>query len=112
MTTQDPTVPDKLFENFLHRLVGRFFKIMPLKESNSPTLNLYLQSFKIDLMGCNSVMKATGYNDLFLQLIDVLQFFLEHDFDNDTCHREVMKCIGIVKLLYEDYAGKPWSKHQ
>ena len=112
MKDQHPSVPNQLFENFLYRLVGRFFKIMPLKESGSPTLDLYLQSFKVGLIVCNSVMESTGYNGSCLQLIDVLQYFLENDYDNETCHREVMKCIGIVKLLYEDFAGKPWSKDQ
>ncbi|MEG1502109.1 MAG: hypothetical protein RR370_01830 [Synergistaceae bacterium] len=104
-------IPNQLYENFLHRLVGKFFKIMPLKEEKSPTLKLYLTSLKIDIIGCSELIKDMNYDDRFLELLNVLQYFLSHEYDQKTCHREVMKCIAITKRLYHDYSGNLWRKN-
>lgn len=104
------TVPKQLYTNYLYHLVGRFFKILPMKESNSPTLNLYLMSFRNDLIGCSGLMEEVGYDAQFMELINVIEFFLNNEYDKDTCHREVMKCITITKKLYRNQAKEEWKK--
>lgn len=96
-------ITDELFESYLESLVGRFYKILVMKESNSETLKAYLESFKRELVGSKRLVLALNNNAWFMNLIITLQFLIDNDFDTKTCKIEVMKCISISKKLKEKY---------
>lgn len=104
--TKCGTLPDKMFENYLDRLVGRFFKILAMKEDNNNTLNAYIHSFQSELVGSKNLISLLNDDARFMILVNVLQFFLDNEYSNKECKREVMKCIDISKQLKSFYFPK------
>ena len=99
IAVKNGAISQELFDAYLESLVGKFFKIMPMNEKNDDTLKVYLESFKVDLLGKKSLIIALNNNAYFLDLISSVQYLIDNDVDVNTCNREVKKCIGIVKKL-------------
>lgn len=96
-------ITDELFESYLESLVGRFYKILAMKDENSDTLHDYLCSFQRELVGSKRLVIALNNNAWFMSLINTLQFLIDNEFDKKTCKTEVMKCISISKKLKKKY---------
>lgn len=94
---------DKLFINYLDRLVGRFYKILTLQEDNNPTILEYIKSLQSELIGSKRLVVALNDDARFMTLINTLQFFLDNEFNHAVCKKEVMKCINISKQLKSVY---------
>ncbi len=99
-------IADELYESYLDSLVGRFYKILPLKEEGSETLNIYIESFMSELVGSRKLVLLLNNDANFMVLINTLQFLLDNEYDNKTCKREIMKCISIAKKLKKKHFGK------
>ena len=100
--TKCGTLTDKLFENYLDRLVPRFFKILALNDDNNPTLTQYIKSFQRELIGSKNLVNVLNDDARFLTLISTMQFFIDSGVDNS----EVKKCITISKQLKKHYFSK------
>jgi len=74
-------ISDELFESYLDGLVGRFFKILALKDENSETLHIYIESFRNELLGSQRLILLLKNDSRFMSLISTLQFFLDNNFD-------------------------------
>jgi len=108
MKTSCGEIPNELFENYLYNLIGRFYKILPLKETNSDTLTIYINSFLCELIGSRSLIIELNNDSQFMTLISTLQYFIVSDFSLKSCKRDVMKCINISKNMYKKYTGREW----
>lgn len=97
------TISDNLFKNYLDRLVDRFYKILPLKEQKSDTLSTYIQSLQCELIGSKNLILYLNDDSQFINLISILQFFIDNEFDDKICKREIMKAINISKQLKSKY---------
>ena len=100
--TKCGTLTDRLFENYLDRLVPRFFKILALNDEENPTLPQYIKSFQRELIGSKNLVNVLNDDARFLTLISTMQFFLDNGVDNS----EVKKCISISKQLKKHYFPK------
>jgi len=97
--TKCGVITDELFENYLDRLVPRFFKILALNDEQNPTLIQYIKSFQRELVGSKNLVNVLNNDARFLTLISTLQYFI----DNGVNNSEVKKCISISKQLKEHY---------
>jgi len=89
-------IPDKSLNEYLEDLVGKIYKILPLKESEIDTLNEYIKSLQLEIIGSLNIFD----NDAkIMTVINTLQYFIDNEYDTKTCKREVFKCIKIVKKL-------------
>lgn len=100
--TKCGTLTNALFENYLDRLVPRFFKILALNDEENPTLPQYIKSFQRELIGSKNLVNVLNDDARFLTLISTMQFFLDNGVDNS----EVKKCISISKQLKKHYFPK------
>ena len=98
-------LPDKLLDHYLKRLVGRFYKILPIKENNEDTLNSYMVSFQDELIGLNNVVELLHNDESYLSLIAILQYLIDHDCDICDVRREVFNAISICKSLRKRHCG-------
>jgi len=96
-------IPNKLFRNYLSYLVNKLFKVLPMKEKDIKSLNQYLKSLQIELIGSTELISVLKNDPQFLTLMNTIQFFIENEYDNQTCKREVFKCISIIKNLQKKY---------
>jgi hypothetical protein len=91
------------YENYFKFLIGKFYKILPLKESNCITLNKYLKSLQRELIGNAELLIILKTEPQFMSLLHILEFFINEEFDNATCKYEVNKAISIVQKINTKY---------
>lgn len=50
-------IHSEVLKNYLDTLVNNFFKILPIKENEEATLDEYMKSLQLELVGCNSLFE-------------------------------------------------------
>lgn len=106
MLQNNLTIPDDWFENYLSSLIGKFYKIIPIKENGEPSLNKYMESLQRELIGCKDLIALLENDDLFLSLIFTLQYLIENDCEFKIIRSEIFKSINICKKLQAKYSVK------
>lgn len=95
----------KILNNYLRTLINHFFKILPIWESGEGSLSIYMKSLQSELLGCKELIEAIHEDSLFLSLISILQYLLDHpESDVAFVRREVFRAISICNKLKERYA--------
>lgn len=99
-------ISNELLINYLDTLVNQFFKILPIKESGEPSLNEFMRSLQIELIGCSALAEALSNDAMLLSLISILQYMIDNDCDTPVVKREVFKAISICKKLKKKYCNE------
>ena len=94
-----------VLSNYLRTLINLFFKILPIWENGESSLDTYMRSLQVELIGCKELVDAINNDPMFLSLISILQYLI----DNPSCpipvvKREVFKAISICNKLKAKYA--------
>lgn len=103
-TSAGVQISNELVHNYFESLVNAFFKILPIKESGEPSLEVYIESLRNELLGAQSLIIELDNNPGFLTLIATLQYL----YDNPNCSvkdvkREVFRAISICKKIADRY---------
>ena len=94
----------RALKNYLRRLVDLFFKILPMRENEEPSLIEYIRSLQVELLGCSELISGLKYDAQFLTLLGILQYLIDHsDVSVDVYRREVFKAISICNSLKARY---------
>lgn len=106
-TLSNQPINPELIQNYFDILVNRFFKILPIREQNAKSLNVYLESFKAELLGCQNLIAELQNDALFLSLLSILQYLI----DNPECsvkslRRQVFNAISICNKLKTTHITK------
>lgn len=105
-TTTSIPMDARILNNYLRSLINLFFKILPIRESEEPSLTVYMQSLQAELMGCKNLIKAIHEDALFLSLISILQYLIDNpECSTSVVKREVFRAISICNKLKQRYAG-------
>lgn len=104
-------VESELLRNYCESLVNRFFKILPMRESEEASLCAYIRSLQIELIGFNTFFVDSSKNIMVVTLLSTLQYL----FDNPSCDvkevkREVFKSISICNKMKNRYMGGDSNK--
>lgn len=103
-TSANIPLDSELMSNYFDSLVNRFFKILPIKEQNCESLDIYLVTFQHELIGCKSLITAINNDALFLSLISCLQYLIDHpECSVKTVRRYVFNAISICNKLKSIY---------
>lgn len=94
---------NRSLENYFNFLVGKVYKILPLKEQECKTLNNYLESLKVELIGNSELLFILKDEPQFVSLLNIIQYFISNKFDNRTCKREVFRAIRIIESINNKY---------
>ena len=105
-TSANIKISNQLFQNYLSSLVDQFFKILPLKESGEPSLNEYIRSLQLEMLGCKQLVIALQHDAMYMRLLSILQYLLDNDCETPVVKREVFKAITTCKKLQEKYFGE------
>lgn len=95
---------DILLGRYMDYLVGKFYKILPIKESNETTLLSYIDSFQRELMGCKNAIRRLNYDSRYMTLIAILSYIKENTGNIQEMRKDVFRAIDICKKLKEQYA--------
>lgn len=105
-TILDQPLSENLVKNYFKNLVNRYFKILPMRENNEPSLSKYLRSLRIELIGCKGVIPELREEPDFLTLLSILEYIIENpNCPIDDIRSEVFHAISICKRL-QKRAGK------
>lgn len=103
MITTYGDVPNENLSQYFNSLVGKTFKILPLYEEESPTLNTYIKSFQRELIGNSRLFQELNREPKFITLLSTIEFLASSDYDHDTCKSEVLKCTNIINDINNKY---------
>lgn len=93
---------------YVRGLVDRFFKILPLWESQEESLLTYLESLLLELKGFNGLMCVLHDDRDYVSLLAILQYLIDNpDTSVHTVKREVFRCISICNKLRARYFSDP-----
>lgn len=99
------TIDNRFLQGYFRSLVNRFFKILPMRESDEETLTVYIQSLQTEMIGSKELFDLIDYDPSFVTLLSILQYMI----DNPCCtvpetRREVFRAINICNKLSEKYS--------
>jgi len=104
-TVKGAPMDEAVLKNYLRNLVNLFFKILPIRESEEPSIISYMESLQSELIGCSELIEAIHEDPMFLSLISILQYLIDHsDSAVPVYKREVFKAISICNKLKARYA--------
>lgn len=93
------SIPTPTISRYLRRLINQFFKILPLREDEEPSLQEYMRSLQVEIIGNISLIQEMSEDDEFVSLVSILQYLIDNECDVRTVKREVFKAIGICKSV-------------
>lgn len=97
-------LPAEMKRQYFNNLVGRFFKILPMSESNDTTLPSYLKSLRNELTGAGGIVQEFPQSSEVFTLVALLQFFIDHPSSPiSEIKREVFKAINICKKIQSEF---------
>ncbi len=96
-------IPRENFCQYFNFLINKTYKILPLKEENSKTLRLYLESFSRELIGNKDLISVLVNEPQFISVLNTIQYLIAEDYSIDTCKKEVFKCIRILESINKKY---------
>lgn len=102
--SNEMAMDNAVLSNYLKNLVNLFFKILPIRESEQPTLGTYMVSLQAELIGCKSLIVALHEDPMFLSLVSILQYLIDNQESAVSVYkREVFKAISICNKLRSRY---------
>lgn len=95
MKTKYGLLDDKHIDEYLTKLVGRFFKIVPMSEEGCLTLDSYIDSLIREIFGNSSIF----FGDELLSICGTLKGL---DFnDHKKLKSDIFKSIDLIKKVRE-----------
>lgn len=89
---------------YFQSLVSRFYKILPLRESEEATLGAYMRSLQMELIGCQRLVSEIGTDPLYLSLMFNLQCLIDDpDCKLEMVRRQVFGAISSCNKLKAKY---------
>jgi hypothetical protein len=106
-TSTGTPVNSELLYNYFKALVNRFFKILPIRETEDTSLTVYMQGLQRELLGCKELIPELRTDAVYLSLLGILQYLI----DNPECtvrevRREVFSAISLCNKLKSVYAER------
>ena len=93
-------------ENYLDSLVGKLYKLLPIKENSPDTFPAYAKGLRDELFGFKGLVVAISHDPSYVSILSMLQNFI----DSPECpvgdvKREVFSMISLCKKLISRYAS-------
>lgn len=102
-------VSEVLASNYMHRLIDKFFKILPMVENSEQSVNIYMESLQFELEGYKELFTDDTADPMVLSLLSILQWLRDNSFNDKLPYkkvrREVFHAISLCKKLEEYYLG-------
>lgn len=96
------TIPEEAVNNYLKALINKVYKILPMTEENSETLQCYLAGLRHELVGCYQLHFELVDEPRFLTVVNIVKYLETNDYDTATCKREVFKAIRLIQNIVKE----------
>ena len=106
-TKQNIDVDNVMIYKYFSSLINRFFKILPMYESEESSLPTYIESLQIELLGFNELIVKIDKDPYLLQLIFILEYLRgTPSISTKIVKREVFRAISICERLRKLYSSE------
>lgn len=106
-TVYEIPVSDVLVAGYFSSLVNRVFKILPIKEREEKTLETYLDSLSMELLGCKSLIPVLNGDGAYLSILASIRYIHDNpDLPLPVIRREVFRTISVCKKIEERFSGE------
>lgn len=92
-------MPAKHLQNYYGFLIGKVYKILPMKEQNNQDLSKYLESLQHEVIGNMKLLDDLKYDGYFIALLNKIQFLISSNYTHEECRATVFECIDLVKKI-------------
>lgn len=96
-------MPDQSFNTYFDYLIGKTYKILPMREEKCPTLEKYLENYERELIGNKELITVLSDEPRFITVISTIQYLIDSEYSTDVCRKEVFKCIRILEEIKNKY---------
>ncbi|MPL95077.1 hypothetical protein SDC9_41240 [bioreactor metagenome] len=84
---------------YVKGLIGKLFKILPLRENEEKSLNEYLDSLWMEMSGAYMTFPILQESSEYVSALNIVGYLTTHSVSPKQCKREVFKAIGLVEKL-------------
>lgn len=105
MTKYGDYISRDMLNSKSEELIGRFFKILPLREHNSDTVTQYISGLLREMLGMEQLIEEWHNDGQYLSLLGILQYHVDHpETSIDTVRSDIFRAINLIKRLQQKYA--------
>lgn len=98
MKTLYGELPNDLLIAYVDGLIDKIFKLLPLREENSLTLNKYIEGLLREIIGGKELIEELKNNQDIISILGILQNLMnENNFE--SYRSDIFKCINLVKKI-------------
>lgn len=90
---------------YFEALVGKLFKILPMRESEDAFLGEYLDSLWIDMSGAYLTLPDLQSSAEYISMLNIVGYLTTHAVSVKQCKREVFKLIGLCEKVKVQIGG-------
>lgn len=99
-------LPEKSFHRYFEYMIGKIYRILPMKEEGCETLASYLESLKVQMIGSYSLYRQLIEEPQFMSALNIIEYLIDNEYDVKTCKREVFKAIRLIESVNKKYFAK------
>lgn len=104
-TSTGQYVEHDVVHKYLCNLVNKFFKILPIRESEDESLSVYMESLQVELIGFKELIKVVNCDHEYTTLLAILQYLISNtNASVKVFKREVFRSISICNKLKQKYS--------
>lgn len=82
----------------MERLIGKVYKILPMKEEGCETLDQYISNLLRELVSNKDLMNDLKFEGELLSVINTLHGLIEQE-NFEEFRSDVLKSLGIIKNI-------------
>lgn len=97
---------ERAFQNYFQYMIGKIYKILPMKEEGCKTLTTYLESLKVEMIGSYGLYRQLIEEPQFMSALNIIEYLIDNECDIATCKREVFKAIRHIENINKKYFVK------
>lgn len=90
-------VNNTAFNEYIDVVVGKIFKLLPLREEKNMTLDKYHSSLMADVLGNKTLFELEQEKDMICLLVSLEGLITIHDME--LYRGKVFECINLAKKL-------------
>lgn len=105
MNTKYGKLPNEVIVASLKRLVGKVYKILPMREEKCETLDEYVGNLLRELINHKELVESLKYEEELMSLINTLEGLKDNELEFSVFRSDVLKSLGIIKKMIGNIEG-------
>ena len=105
MKTKYGNLPDESLVVYMEGLIGKVWKILPLKEEQSLTVERYIEGLLRELIGNQDLVYELSNNKDFLSILGTLNELINVE-EKEIYRSDIFKTISLIERMKVSLVGE------